>query len=301
MIGALNTATLASVGGLEAETEDWHQRLISNKLPAGASRNTLESLNKFIITIKTNSFMHKIKRCNLFCGSNLLSALHPIIIGDSNQKIIGGPTDENHGFFEANYAEQFGLSAAGTLIGGKATKWLEPNVFVTSMGMDNSNGHLSLMSNNLQADEYSMPICGGDYSSPSNMSAFIEFGKDGYLKACSPGSPALGSTLGQVVLDNPSKSDISGNVWTANRTSNTNQKLYKGATEYDNSEATQDQSNYAIGGYKFRIFGAYSGGQITQTSNGSILFYSLGETLTEAEISTLSNAVKLFNTNIGRS
>ncbi len=299
MIGGLNTAILGSVGGFEREIEDWRLRVESSNL-GGASRNTLDALNEFIITIKKNSFIHKIKRCNLFCGTNLSTALNPIIIGDSNKKVIGNKIDESRGFFEADYLERRGLSANSASVGSQAQKWLNTGAFITSVGMDNNNGHLSLMFNNLNADEYSMPICGGNYSSSSNLSAFIEFGKDGYLKACSPGSPALGSTLGQVKLDNPSKADISGDVWTANRTSSTNQKLYKGEDEYDNSEATQDQSNYTIGGYKFRIFGAYSGGQITQTSNATMLFYSLGETLTETEISILSNAVKLFNTRIGR-
>ncbi len=54
------------------------------------------------------------------------------------------------------------------------------------------------------------------------------------------------------------------------------------------------------GGYKFRIFGAYSGGQVTQTSKYKLLFYSIGKGLTITEIENLDAALKEFNTKLNR-
>ena len=108
MIGGLNTAILGSAGSLEVEVENWLSR-IGEGNKGGAARETSEALNEFIISIKNNNFIHKIKRCNLFCGVNLHSALRPVIIGDDNTKTIGNIADENNGFFEAIYEEQLGL------------------------------------------------------------------------------------------------------------------------------------------------------------------------------------------------
>ena len=307
MLGGLNTAMLASTGVFVEDVASWKSNVESDG--GEVSQKTLEALNIFIITLKVNNIRNKIKRCNLFCGSNLRASLHPIIVGDSDRS-IGYLKDKNFGFAEYDYSEMGGLSAAGALsapnsstaLGGLGSKYLETDVFLSSVDMSSSYGHLSFMSTSADISlssvgGYMMPLCGGDYSTVNDLSSYIEFNSDQILKAGSPSSFAPGSSNGYVRKENVNSV---GGFWLANRTSNINQKLYKDAVEYDDSDATSNQSAYPIGGYKFRIFGAYSGGQVTQTSIYKLLFYSMGAELTETEITVLNGALTKFNSSLGR-
>ena len=56
MIGGLNTAILGSAGSLEVEVENWLSR-IGEGNKGGATRETSEALNEFIISIKNNNFI----------------------------------------------------------------------------------------------------------------------------------------------------------------------------------------------------------------------------------------------------
>jgi hypothetical protein len=300
MLGGLNTAMLASTGVFVEDVASWKSNIESDG--GEVSQKTLEALNEFIITLRVNNIRNKIKRCNLFCGSNLRASLHPIIVGDSDRS-IGYLKDKNFGFAEYDYSETGGLSAAGaTALGGAGSKYLETDVFLSSVDMSSSYGHLSFMSTSADVSlssvgGYMMPLCGGDYSIENDLSSYIEFNSDQILKAGSPSSFAPGSSNGYVRKENVNSV---GGFWLANRTSNINQKLYKDAVEYDDSDATSNQSAYPIGGYKFRIFGAYSGGQVTQTSIYKLLFYSMGAELTETEITVLNGALTKFNSSLGR-
>lgn len=301
MIGGLNTATLASVTSLDDEVLDWYTAVKGDG--GDANSITLDALHEFVTTLKINGVRDKIKRCNLFCGENLRSCLHPIIKGEAN-KSIGSKKDINYGFRSADYSKSEGLSARNSAAGilGPAGKYLLTGTFLTSLGLDNWGGHLSFMSyvgsaSLDSAGGYMMPLSGGDYSIKNDLSAYIEFDNEANIRAASPSSFNPSSARGYVELD--SWLDVGG-FFLANRTSNINQKLYKNAAVIDDSDATLDQSLNPIGGYKFRIFSAYSGGQETQTSVSKLLFYSLGERLTEDNITILNNALIKFNDSLGR-
>lgn len=299
MIGGLNTAILASIGALDREVEKWHTNVKNDG--GDASEQTLKALSEFITTLKQNNIRNKIKRCNLFCGTNLRASLHPIIVGDSDRS-IGYLKDKNYGFTNADYSITTGLSALGTNLQETAGKYLETDVFLSSVGMSDDYGQLSFMSALgdvplSSIGDYMMPLCGGDYMTKSDLSAYIEFNSDKVLKAASPSSFSPGSADGYVKVENV---DTVGGFWLANRTSSTNQKLYKNALEFDNSDATADQSAHPIGGYKFRIFGAAVGNEVIQTSIYKLLFYSLGSSLTESEITILNDALTNFNSTLNR-
>jgi len=85
MLGGLNTAMLASTGVFVEDVASWKSNIESDG--GEVSQKTLEALNEFIITLRVNNIRNKIKRCNLFCGSNLRASLHPIIVGDSDRSI----------------------------------------------------------------------------------------------------------------------------------------------------------------------------------------------------------------------
>tara|TARA_Y100000593_G_scaffold95087_1_gene199416 strand:+ start:12179 stop:13087 length:909 start_codon:yes stop_codon:yes gene_type:complete len=301
MIGTLNTATLASTGTLDLEVSRWKASVENDG--GEASRETLEALNTFISNLKLNKIRNKITRCNLFCGSNYRSAMHPIIISDLEEgKSLGYDKDKNYGFFDSDYSESSGLTATGAILNNQASKYLDTGLFLTSAGMSESYGHLSFMSTNQSVNlnsigGYMMPICGGNYSLASALSSYIEFNSDKTLKAASPSSFIQGSTKGHVEVENV---DEIGGYWLANRTSRTNQNLYKDSIQFDNADATADQADNIIGGYRFRVFGAYSGGQVTQTNAYKLLFYSIGKTLTENEIEILNQSLVQFNETLNR-
>lgn len=301
MIGTLNTSALASVGTLDTEVSRWKASVENDG--GVVSRETLEALNAFMNNLKLNNIRNKITRCNLFCGSNYRAAMHPIITSDlEGGRLLGYDKDKNYGFFDSDYSESSGLTATGAILNNQASKYLDTGLFLTSGGMSESYGHLSFMSTNQSVDlnsvgGYMMPICGGNYSLASALSSYIEFNSDEILKAASPSSFTQGSIRGHVEIENVN--EIKG-FWLANRTSSTNQNLYRDSIQYDNSDATADQANNVMGGYKFRVFGAYSGGQVTQTNSYKLLFYSIGKALTKNEIEILNQSLVQFNETLSR-
>tara|TARA_B100000131_G_scaffold130906_1_gene127634 strand:+ start:4524 stop:5441 length:918 start_codon:yes stop_codon:yes gene_type:complete len=304
MIGGLNTAILANAVSLDDEVLDWHTAI--SKDGGSADSDTLMALDKFMTTLKVNGVRDKIKRCNLFCGSNLRSCFHPIIKGEVG-KPIGSEKDVNFGFRNSDYSLSRGLSAerlSSSALFSDASKYLKTEGFLTSFGLDNYGGHVSFMSYGSETSlssvgGYMMPLCGGDYSMKNDLSAYVEF-TDENTKAASPSSFNPSSSRGYVDLNAlDGDTDVSG-FWLANRTSNTDQKLYKDAVVFNDSESTLDQIPYPIGGYKFRIFSAYSGGKESQTSIGKMLFYSIGERLNESNITVLNDALTKFNDALGR-
>jgi hypothetical protein len=304
MIGGLNTAALASVVSLDNEVLDWYTAVKNDG--GDANSNTLNALDEFMITLKKNGIRNKIKRCNLFCGANLRSCLHPLIRGRVGES-IGSKKDISYGFVNSDYSFFRGLSAeslSSSVLLSSAQKFLHTNTFLTSLGLDNYGGHISFMSYNdtmnlSSVGGYMMPLFGGDYSVKNDLSAYIEFDQDS-TKAASPSSFNPSSTRGYVNLDTLDDDvDVSG-FWLANRTSKTNQKLYNNGMAVEDSDATLSQDGFPIGGYKFRIFSAFSAGQETQASISKILFYSIGEKLAETDIKILNNALAKFNEVLGR-
>ena len=301
MIGALNTANLASVSSLDSEVLDWYKAI--DKDGGWASEGILRALDKFLITLKINGVRDKIKRCNLFCGGNLRASLHPIIKGNVGGPVLGRAKDINYGFRTRDYSYSRGLSAEdlsySTLL-SSASKYLLTGAFLSDLGVDNWGGHISFMSYHepmslSTVGDFMIPLAGGDYSSKNDLSAYMEFNSENRLLAASPSSFNPGSEKGYVDLQ---ESDVAG-FWLANRSSNTSQKVYLNGAQIG-EEATLNQENHPTGGYKFRIFSTYSGGQETQTSIGKILFYSIGEKLTESNITVLNEALTKFNLTLGR-
>ena len=86
----------------DPEVSAWAKRV--NSAGGSVSNSCLEASSAFIRTIKNQpGLRQKIKRLNLFCGSNLDSSLMPLIIDE-------GPTqDINHNFASTEYSEKSGI------------------------------------------------------------------------------------------------------------------------------------------------------------------------------------------------
>lgn len=305
MIGTLNTVNVATSGLLDQEAENWFAEVSS----AGGlvNRRTLESASKFVTSLKRLGIRNKIARCNLFCGSNLAAALVPIIKSTSEGgKTLGNSADTNVGFVSADYDKASGLTPNGTSLAVQAVKYLETGLYLTSAGVRNdaTSGHVSFMSASTDVDSslaggYMMPIHGGDYFNPQELSAYIEFHSSGWLYAASP-STYVPVNKGYVEIED--EKNIGG-FWLANRASSTDQRLYQNGIRMDDGSGNVDQSASLTGGYKFRIFAAYNGNEdrSIQTSIYKLLFYSVGRGLTEDDIKNLGDLLKKFNTSEGRS
>ena len=82
--------------------------------------------------------------------------------------------------------------------------------------------------------------------------------------------------------------------------------MYKDNIAIDDGTSTGDQTKrnpkVDVGGYKFRIFAAWSKGidAAMQSNAHKMMFYSMGEGLTNDELTALFNAVTNFNEVTGR-
>jgi len=318
MIGLLNTVNVAIAGALDNEVSDWYTNVRNDGGEADSS--TLGALSEFMFTLKINNIRSKIKRCNMFCGHNLRSSLHPIIKSAKEGGVtIGYEKDINSGFVNSDYAPGRGLWAINAALQLPAQKYLSTGVFISEAGITGAGGHLSFMgtpsTNPTQLYDiggYMSPLNGGDNQSSFDLSAYIEFDSgQGTIKGASASASAPGQEghaevdlygAGIDGLDNAN--DVSG-LWVASRESSTIQKLYRGneegviqVNEFSNEN---DQTTFPIGGYKFRVFGSTpANGLVTQTSSYKLLFYAIGETMSESEITILNNALIKFNTALGR-
>ena len=103
--GLLNSPILlTTIGDYEPETSAW----ITRTEAAGGTipTATKTAVDAFVVSCKAAGIFTKFRRLNLFCGSNLLSCLSPLV------NTSGNTMDVNSGFVSGDYSEPEGLLGA---------------------------------------------------------------------------------------------------------------------------------------------------------------------------------------------
>jgi hypothetical protein len=268
---------------LHPEVQNWNTRVIANG--GTASSGTLDALSTFCAAIDAGSGLRAaITRLNLFCGDNLNACLVPLYLAESSgAQAKGNITDINNNFVSGDYAAS---GASGGLTGNGTTKFLNTGLPQNEVGSSTSS-HLSLSGTSL----------------PTNVDAV-----------------ALGSFNGAAASIDDINLKVGGNTGVTYRSGILASSSIAPASSYVHLVGTRNAGNtsavlYSSGVFigsnalgasisrttrPYFIFALNNAGTAAGIVGGRLRMYSIGSTLTAAQILAFSNAVSAFNVALGR-
>ena len=265
-------ASLGRTTFVHGEALAWKGAVIANG--GSVSDNTLAAVNAFCNAIDAAGCRGKFVRLNLFCGTNLASALVPLYRGQAIYSTqFGNTTDTNIGpFVSGDYSELTGLQGNGT------SKYLDTGV--AGNVVTTSSRHLAAYERINATTDYSPTL--GHYSVATNthwrLGVWTQI--TNYIYA------AFSGVGGQ-----PSFIKNTGFILGQNESS-TSGKLFRNginvATTLSGAASSVDSSTVKVLGQP---------GEWSEACLGS---YSIGQTFTGTEVIAYSNAMIAFQTALGR-
>jgi hypothetical protein len=257
-----------------ADAQDWINRVYSNGGTVSAS--TASAVNTFCNDIDAASIRDRFYRLNLLCGTGLNAALVPLYRGQSRTGTqYGNTTDTNSNFVSGDYVE---TGSTGGLVGNGTNKRLDTGI----------NGS-SLSAGDRHCSAYEMANATTDYS-PSVLSGNALATMHGV------GPWTTASTYAYRTFNS-----VGGNItaakntgyWLGNDTSTTASVLYRNGAS---AASTTGQSAGGSGNTTYQILGNASG----EYSEARIGAYTIGLSMSAAQVSSLYTAMQAFQTSLGR-
>lgn len=283
---------------IHPEAAGWANRVRTNG--GSVSGSTLSAVDKFCKSISQNGLRDRFLRLNLFCGTGLNAALVPLYRGPSlGGTQYGNTTDTNNGpFVSGDYSESTGL------LGNGSSKYLNTGFDASAAGLSASGGaHLSIV-----VPTYSHPASGNWFPIAIINSGVTErfwINNNSYAGNTSVES-YLGSTGANLVnyqVAATNGATIAGGLWTANRSSPTDLRLYNG-TSQQGATQTGNVSASVMPTLPLTVFARWNGttpfGYFGNGSVGRIMAYSAGLSMTSAQLTSFNNAMSAFNSALAR-
>jgi len=287
----LNAKLFSSVN-IHREARDWYNRAITNG--GSVSKSTLKAVSDFCNCIDSAGIRDRFIRLNLFCGSNLNSVIVPLYTSlDFKNNLIGNyAIDTNMSFIASDYNETG--NSGGLKSDNSYTKGIDTSILDTTFQLyaPSQDAHMSLYVNTYDpsGENYLMGLydycnCNDLYISAGTTSASSEmYGDCGSYNATN----AFASTsTGLVTLSSYSTSIT----------------LYMNNTLFSTSTAVAN--NATQGNNTLSVFGLfYQDGECLGTnfygSNIRCSGYSFGKGLSASQVSSYNEAMKQFQTALGR-
>jgi len=267
-----------------ADADDWASRVAT--AGGSVSTDTMTAVYKFCISIAAAGVRDRFYRLNLFCGSNLTTALVPLYRGLSRSGTqYGNTTDTNYNFLSGDYSESTGL------IGNGSNKYLDTGFNVSTLTL--ASRHLSFYENQKATVQWSTPI------GVTGTSYYFRYDWE----------TASGATYGTygAYLDSSAASSCkdayyaqAGAHFIATNTAALLWNMYKGGWDvkgvvYGLSNTTANPSA------TLTVFCNRNGASGTnQFWNGRLVAYSVGLGMTGAAAVAYSAALQEFNRSLGR-
>lgn len=291
-----NASTIRRVSTLRLapihpEAADWSARVVTQG--ASVSTNTLGAVSRLCYAIDAAGIRDRFLRMNVFSGDGLNAAITPLFRGRSlTGSQFGGVVDTNAGgasaFVSGDYSESVGLTA-----GLSTTKYLDTG-FSTSLvtaaqweSMHFSGWHGPMAAVN--ADPFLVGMFGADrYGIQlSNRTAMLayETGRAGRTATVLATSGVQGARPSAFLLNQ--------------RTSTVSQELYRnGSLEVTSATAT---TGILTSAFSFFVFAYNNSGTRAGDQSGTPLrHYSIGLSMTSAQVAAFYAAMQAFNTSMGR-
>jgi hypothetical protein len=263
------------------DAQNWIDRVFANG--GSVSEKTADAVDKFCRDIESAGLRKKFYRLNLFCGNDLQACLTPLYLGPDSNRFYGFRTENNTGFFQNNYDEKNGLIAGpGSSTGGNGI-YLLTGVSLSDMGLSDT-GHMAFYQTqfNLDTNPYiagNRPIIGA-----------------GDTLITLQGSNSVLSYYGGF---NSIESAYFGGLYILTRNSSSDMKSYEAGVlrGSQTGSITIPEQTSTIG-----IFTS-TNGSVASGSNyyfGYVKGYSVGQSMTQQEVSQYNTIMENFQTSLGR-
>jgi hypothetical protein len=275
----------ASGTAFHAEAIDWASRVTANG--GTVSSTTLAAASKFCADIDAAGIRGKFYRLNLFCGGQLAAALVPLYRAESSTASVrGGSTDVNINFVAADFNES---GSSSGLKGDGVLKSLDTGLVVTqstgsitdrhfAAGLRQADGGTATELMLLGAGASSAGQKVGLRSRSSGSSRTVSFGL-GSTSQAGETVPASGTPVGDIVGAWPNffRNGVQAGV-----------------------AATAGSMTGFTNTTTCGIFCERLGTTPRLFSAARMNYYSIGLSMTAAQVAAFTSAVQAFNTNLSR-
>jgi hypothetical protein len=278
---------LRPVSGIHPDAMDWRSRVITNG--GTVDGVTMSAVSQFCRRIDAGGLRDRFYRLNLFCGNGLEAALVPLYRAESRTASArGNATDTNNGpFVSADYNN---TGSSSGLKGNGSSKFL--NTGVNGNTLNGDNLHLGFGLRATQTGAAAYKALGGVFD--GSTISYDTFARRNDFALCSVfGSPiAVGSSAraGQEVI---ASSLAVGDLVMAYPS------LYSNGAVAGTSATSSGNypSAHAIG-----VFALFNGGTSAAQNHtdARMNWYSIGLTMTAAQVLSFYNAISEFNTALSR-
>jgi hypothetical protein len=273
---------LRPVSGIHPDAMDWRSRVITNG--GTVDGETMSAVSQFCRRIDAGGLRGKFYRLNLFCGNGLEAALVPLYLAESRTASArGNTTDTNNGPFVSGDYNNTGASSG--LIGNGTSKFLNTGILGDSLAANNIHYGVGLRATHPGATSFRTLI--GVFNGTAAVLALDARRSD--TNRCA----LFGGTGTSAAGDQVQSSSLAvGDLIAAWPT------LYRDGAASGTDATTS--INYPSG-HSIYIFALNNTGTSTiNYTNARMNWYSIGLTMTAAQVLSFYNAVAAFNTALSR-
>jgi hypothetical protein len=279
----MNPRLLRPTSTTHPEAAGWANRVRTNG--GTVTGSTLNAVSRFCRAIDAAAIRSKIWRVNLFCGTGLNAALVPLYLGQSRTGTqYGNTVDQSLGspsFDSVDYNE---TGASSGLKGNGSSKYLSTGF--PSNTLNSNNYHFGIGLRETQTGSAAFKTALGAFSTQV---IGIDLRRNDANRAAlfgGGGTSAAGETVQTTSL-------AVGDIIAAWPT------FYRNGSAIgtDATASTNASTTTAIG--VFALVAPSLGGTVNHT-DARMNWYSIGETMTAAEVLSFYNAIAAFNTSLSR-
>ncbi len=270
-----------------ADAQDWVNRVYANG--GTVSTSTANAVNSFCDAIDAAGIRDRFYRLNLFAGTGLNACLVPLYRGASlGGTQYGNTTDTNVGpFVSGDYTE---TGASGGLLGDGTSKYLATGLTPAAVPAI-ATGHLSAYIPSLAAGGSRALLGAASGSQQFQVTHRLSGGGIVQVRAVWGGTASTDDTFAAGVTNVP------GGLWTITRTSSTAITTYNNSTSKVTGTTSTTPASHSVQWY---VFAANSGGTAALFAGHRMMSYSIGESMTDTQVSAYYAAMQALQTSLGR-
>ena len=275
-----------SSGATHPEALDWVTRVTANG--GTVSSNTLAAVSTFCASIAAAGIRDRFYRLNLFCGDGLTAALVPLYRAESlTASARGNTTDTNNNFVAADFNN---TGSSSGLNGNGSNKYLDTGLAGNVFTASNLHMAFGLLQNNSTGTGVFPGAIGIFNASQAHIVSVRRGGGADALFASNFGGYATNSASAGPSLANTNLS--TGNIVAAWPS------FYINATATGATASASANYGPAHSHFVFAVNNQNTGP--ASQANVRLGWYSLGLTMTSAQVTSFNNALNAFATTLAR-
>ena len=270
---------------IHPEAADWKNRVIANG--GTVSGSTLAAVSRFCRSVDAAGIRDKFYRLNLFCGDNLSAALVPLYRAESfTASVRGNSTDTNNNFVSGDFNN---TGSSSGLAGNGTSKFLNTGLVANSLTATNTHLGVGLRSvSDTSGYRTLIGAWNGLVSGAQIMQVSVR--RADASRNCIFGDFATASHFFGDAVN--STNLATGNIvaaWPA---------MYRNGTASGTSATAS--TNYTSA-HNIYVFALDNGGSTAADyTNARVNWYSIGLTMTAAQVASFDSALASFNATLSR-